>query len=88
MFNINTLKESKHSCLEIFNLFNNYIENDDLIGADVCRKIIQLGTKSKYNNIFLEKLTSINGNDRYVKWIDTFNWKNNKPVVPNKYIIV
>ena len=45
MFNIDNYKNAKHSCLEIFNLFNNYIENDDLIGADVCRKIIQLGTK-------------------------------------------
>ena len=56
MFNIDNYKESKDSCLKIFNLFNNYIENDNFIGADVCRKIIQLGTKTTYNDIFLEKI--------------------------------
>jgi hypothetical protein len=83
----NNYKESKHSCLEIFRLFNNYISNNDLIGADLCRKFIQLGTKSKYNNIFLEKLIIINSNEQYIKWINTFYWKNNKPLIPKKYII-
>jgi len=87
MFNTNSYKESKHSCLEIFYLFNNYITNNDLIGADLCRKFIQLGTKSKYNNIFLEKLIIINSNEQYIKWINIFNWKNNKPIIPKKYII-
>ena len=88
MFNIDNNKESKRSCLKIFKLFNNYIENDNLIGADVCRKIIQLGSKSSYNDIYLEKLIIINNNDRYIKWINTFNWRNNKPIIPKKYILI
>ena len=70
--------------MQIFNLFNNYIENNDLIGADVCRKFIQLGT----NNTFLEKFITINSNKQYIKWINTFNWKNNNPITPTKYILV
>jgi hypothetical protein len=87
MINLDNTKESKHSCLQIFNLFNKYINNNDLIGADVCRKFIQLGTKSKYNHYFLKKLIIINNNDKYIKWINSFNWKNNKPIVPKKYIL-
>lgn len=79
-------KESNNSCLQIFNLFNNYITNNDFIGADVCRKFIQLGTKSKYNNIFLKKLIIINDNDKYLKWINSFNWQNIKPII-QKYIL-
>ena len=87
MFNIDNYKDAKHSCLQIFKLFNNYIKNDDFIGADVFRKFIQLGTKTEYNDIFLDKLIIINSNDQYIKWINTFNWKNNKPITPNKYIL-
>ena len=74
-------------CLKIFNLFNNYLSNNDFIGADVCRKFIQLGTKSNYPNIFNKKLLIINNNDKYKKWINNFNWINNKPIIPNKYIL-
>jgi len=88
MFNIDNNKKAKESCLQIFNLFNNYIADDDLIGADVCRKFIQLGTKSNYNDIFLKKLKNINSNDQYIKWINIFNWKNKKSIIPKKYIIV
>jgi len=70
--------------LQIFNLFNNYITNNDFIGADVCRKFIQLGTK--YNSDFLEKLIIINNNDKYLEWINSFNWLNNKHVI-QKYIL-
>ena len=87
MFNIDNYKEAKDSCLQIFNLFNDYITNNNFIGADVCKKIIQLGTKSTYNDIFLEKLIIINSNDQYIKWINTFNWRNNKPIIPKKYIL-
>ena len=87
MFNINNYKESNNSCLQIFNLFNNYIIKNDLIGADICRKFIQLGTKSKYNNIFCKKLIIINNNDQYIKWINSFNWKKSKPIIPIKYIL-
>ena len=77
LFNTDNNKETKNSCLKIFKLLNNYIGNNDLIGADVCRKFIQLGTKSNYNEIFTEKLISINSNIQYIKWINKFNWKNN-----------
>lgn len=87
MFNVDNYKDSKDSCLQIFYLFNNYITNNDLIGADVCRKFIQLGSKLKYSNYFLEKLIIINSNDKYIKWINIFNWKNSKPIIPKKYIL-
>ena len=87
MFNTDNNKEAKNSCLKIFNLFNNYIGNNNFIGADVCRKFIQLGTKSNYNDIFKEKLITINTNDQYIQWINKFNWKNNKSYIPNKYIL-
>ena len=76
LYNIDNNKEANYSCLQIFNLFNNYITNNDFIGADVCRKFIQLGTK--YNSDFLEKLIIINNNDKYLEWINSFNWLNNK----------
>ena len=41
----------------------------------------------EYNDIFIQKLITINSNDQYIKWINTFNWKNNKPITPNKYIL-
>ena len=80
LFNI----ESKNS--QIFSLFNNYITNNDMIGADVCRKFIQSG--AKYNKFFLEKLIIMNNNKEYIKWINIFNWKNNNPIVPKKYILI
>jgi hypothetical protein len=79
-------KESNNSCLHIFNLFNYYITNNDFIGADVCRKFIQLGTKTKDNSNFLDKLIIINSNYQYIKWINTFNWRNSKPII-QKYIL-
>ena len=79
-------KESNYSCLHIFNLFNYYIINNDFIGADVCRKFIQLGTKTKDNSNFLDKLIIINSNYQYIKWINTFNWRNSKPII-QKYIL-
>ena len=88
LFNIDNYKDSIKSCLQIFDLFNNYITNNDLIGADVCRKFIHSGAKSKYNNLFLEKLTIINSNIQYIKWINIFNWRNSNPIVPRKYILI
>lgn len=79
------MKES-NSSLQIFNLFNNYITDNNMIGADMCRKFIQLGTKSKYNDDFVKKLIIINSNEKYIKWIDTFNWRKSKPIV-QKYIL-
>ncbi len=86
LYNIDNNKEAKYSCMQIFNLFNDYIINNDFIGADVCRKFIQLGTKTKYNSDFLEKLIIINNNDKYLEWINSFNWLNNKPII-QKYIL-
>ena len=73
-----------NSCSQIFNLFNEYISNNDFIGADVCRKIIQV--ESKNNSSFLEKLMIINSNDKYLEWINSFNWRNSKPIT-QKYIL-
>ena len=87
VYNINNYNESKKSCLEIFNLFNNFLDNNDFVGADVCRKFIQLGSKSKHNDVFVKKLIIINNNDKYNKWINTFNWRNNKQIIPKKYIL-
>ena len=67
IYNIDNYKESNYSCLKIFNLFNNYISNYDFIGADVCRKFIEQGTKTKYHSNFLEKLIIINSNEKYLK---------------------
>ena len=83
---IDNNKESNYSCTQIFNLFNNYITNNDFIGADVCRKFIQLGTKIKYNSNFIEKLIIINSNEQYLEWINSFNWQNSKPII-QKYIL-
>jgi hypothetical protein len=88
IFNIDNYKDAKKSCLQIFNLFNNYILNNDFIGADVCRKFIQLAakSKSKYNDIFSKKIIIINNNNKYIEWCNTFNWKNSKPLI-KKYIL-
>jgi hypothetical protein len=86
-FTIDNYKESKISCMNIFNLFNNYIINKDFIGADICRKFIQIGTKSKYSNVFIKKLIIINNNKEYINWINTFNWKKTNPIIPKEYII-
>lgn len=34
---------------------------------------------------FLEKLIIINSNEKYLEWINSFNWKNNKPII-QKYV--
>ena len=86
IYNSDNYKESNNSCFQIFNLFNNYISNNNFIGADVCRKFIEQGTQTKNNPIFLEKLIIINSNEKYLEWINSFNWKNNKPII-QKYII-
>ena len=40
IFNIDNNNESNYTCIQIFNLFNNYITNNDFIGADIYRKVI------------------------------------------------
>ena len=30
----------------------------------------------------------MNNNKEYIKWINIFNWKNNNPIVPKKYILI
>ncbi len=52
----------------------------------MCRKFIQLGTKTKDNSNFLDKLIIINSNYQYIKWINTFYWRNSKPII-QKYIL-
>jgi hypothetical protein len=72
---------------KLYELFINYINNNDLIGADMIRKFIQIGIKKhKDNNLFVKKLLEINNNQIYCKWIDSFNWKISDPYKPNKNI--
>ena len=61
------------------------INNNDLIGADMIRKFIQIGTKKdKDSNLFVKKLLEINNNQIYCNWIESFNWKISDPYKPNK----
>jgi hypothetical protein len=66
------------SSTQLYNLFLKYIKKNDLIGADMCRKYVQI------NN---ESLDLIYNNEIYKKWINRFNWKNAEPFKPNKYIL-
>jgi hypothetical protein len=76
----NSKKDSK----ELYSLFLEYMKNDDLIGADMTRKFIQNKLKIKeYNN----KLKLIYKNDKYLNWIESFNWKNKAPYNPNTFIL-
>jgi hypothetical protein len=34
---------AKHSALKIFELFQNYLQNNDFVGADMARKFLQMG---------------------------------------------
>jgi hypothetical protein len=68
----------KQSSTQLYNLFLKYIKKNDLIGADMCRKYVQI------NN---ESLELIYNNEIYKKWINRFNWKNAEPFKPNKCIL-
>ena len=63
---------------ELYNLFLEYIKKNDLIGADMCRKYIQINKGD---------LELIYNNEIYKKWIDSFNWKNAEPCKPKKLIL-
>ena len=72
---------------DIYDLFINYINNNDLIGADMIRKFIQISIKkNKDNNLLVKKLQKINNNQIYCNWINSFNWKISDPYKPSKYI--
>jgi len=66
------------SYTQLYNLFLKYIKKNDLIGADMCRKYIQING----NN-----LESIYNNEIYKNWICGFNWKNTGPFKPKKFIL-
>jgi hypothetical protein len=34
------------------------------------------------------KLIIINSNEKYLEWINSFNWKNNKPIIQKKNIYI
>jgi hypothetical protein len=73
---------------KLFELFLDYINNNDLIGADIIRKYVQLGIKqNKNNNFFSKKLLQIKNNKIYLNWVDSFNWKILNPYKPDKYIL-
>lgn len=69
----------------LYELFIKYIDSNDLIGADMCRKFIKIGTKK--NDLFVTKLTKINNNQIYLDWIKSFNWKTSNPYKPDKNIL-
>jgi hypothetical protein len=71
-----------NNSLKIYNLFLKYIENEDFIGADICRKYIQ---SNKFNT-FEILLDQVNNNEFYTKWINSFNWKIKDPFQPKEYI--
>jgi hypothetical protein len=77
-------------CNKLFELFLDFINNNDLIGADMIRKYIQLGinkNNNKNKNLFSKKLLEINNNKIYLNWINSFNWKILNPYKPYKYIL-
>jgi len=94
---------AKESCDHIYNLFKTYIDRDDMIGADMARKYIQMGVAetSEYEDgdkmyeksmlissqLFIEKLDLIYSNKLYLKWIDSFKWKDQEPFKPTSYIL-
>jgi hypothetical protein len=72
--------------VRIYEKFLEYINNNDLIGADMARKFIQVGIKIN-NKICKEKLELIKNNLKYNEWINNFNWKNTDPYKPDKLIL-
>jgi len=70
---------------KLYQLFLKYIDDNDLIGADMIRKFIQIGIK-KNKKLFIKKLIEINNNQIYSNWISSFNWKISNPYKPNKNI--
>lgn len=101
-FRFKTIDAAKESCDHIYNLFLTYINLNDLNGADMARKYIQMGvTKSsgyeKYtrkksmlpsSQLFTEKFDLINCNKLYLKWIDSFKWRDKEPFKPLSYIFL
>ena len=75
---------SKKNSRELYNLFLEYIKNNDLIGADMIRKFIQNEIKIKEYD---RKYKLIQQNQRYIDWIESYNWKNKEPYNPNSFIL-
>jgi hypothetical protein len=72
---------------KLYQLFLKYLDNNDLIGADMIRKFIQIGIKKNKNkNLFINILKEINDNQIYSNWINSFNWKISDPYKPDKNI--
>ena len=80
----NEIKLIENDSLKVYNLFLEYIKNNDLIGGDMVRKYIQ---SKKSDVIYLEKLILINNNTIYNEWINKFNWRVAEPYNPKNYII-
>jgi hypothetical protein len=86
LYQYSNVSNTKKNSNILYNIFLEYIKNNDLIGADMTRKFIQsLSDVKNYNN----KLKLIQQNKSYLNWIESFNWKNKDPYNPNtnKYII-
>ena len=106
-----TIEEAKESSNKIYDLFLEYIKKEDMIGADMARKYIQMGvtrsmryynwksgnksnekfsgekSKLESSKLFGEKLILVKNNINYLKWIESYNWKNKNPYKPEKFII-
>jgi hypothetical protein len=67
---------------KLYKLFLNYINNNDLIGADITYKFFQISIEKNIN-----KLSKMNNNKIYLDWIKSFNWKILDPYKPTHYIV-
>jgi hypothetical protein len=65
---------------KIYELFIEYINKNDLIGADMVRKFMQLENNK-------EQLELINNNNKYNEWKNKFNWRITNPYSPKNYIL-
>jgi len=86
-----TTQEAKKSSTKIYKLFLEYIKEDDMIGADMARKNLQLGLSNSINTesekLFFNKLELIKNNNKYNLWIQHFDWKKADPYKPKFYVL-
>jgi len=80
------LESNSGSNLYYYTLGVNYLNNNDLIGADMVCKFIQINIKKNKNNLLVKKLLKIKNNPIYINWINSFNWKISNPYKPIKFI--
>jgi hypothetical protein len=83
--------EAKESSTKIYKLFLEYIKEEDMVGADMARKYLQIcldkSIKKESKILFSNKLELINNNSAYNSWIEKFNWKKADPYKPKDYVL-